>query len=64
LTAPPEENLEDMLENQEPLRWGDRYDRFSSELVRASVGRAEGVWLGEVFVEVSVCVGAGAGEAG
>jgi len=60
--VPPEENLEDILENQEPLRWGDKYDFFSSELVRASAGRVGAVWPGVVFGGAPDWVVVGGGE--
>jgi len=51
---PPDENLDEMLENQEFRRWGEGVEggaRFSSEVVRAEFDRASvicfagSVWL-------------------
>ena len=44
----PDENLDEMLENQEPLRWGLGVAFFSSEIDLVRLGRAAAplfLWL-------------------
>ena len=63
LAVLPEENLDEILENQEPLRWGVRFVLFSSELDRPRVGLV-GVFEGDAGCVPSTAVEGGEADTG